>query len=135
MASFASIAAADVDQRAGDDALNGPITIDEILKAMAALNNGKAPSPLTGVPNELLKYGGRAMAELLMPLFSAVWEAAALPAVWTQGVIQYFYKAGDPSDVGNYRGITLLDVVGKLFHKVLAGRLARHAMCIVLVKW
>jgi hypothetical protein len=29
--------------------------------------------------------------------------------------------------MGNYRGITLLDVVSKLFHKVLANRLVKHA--------
>jgi hypothetical protein len=28
--------------------------------------------------------------------------------------------------MGNYRGITLLDVVSKLFHKVLANRLVQH---------
>ncbi len=65
-----------------DDAMNGPITEDtedEVLEAMLDLNNGKAASPHTGVPNELLKYGGRDMAQLLMPLFAAVWGAAALP--------------------------------------------------------
>jgi hypothetical protein len=31
------------------------------------------------------------MAKLLMPLFTTVWEAAALPRIWTAGVIQYFY--------------------------------------------
>ena len=29
--------------------------------------------------------------------------------------------------MGNYRGITLLDVVSKLFHKVLANRLVKYA--------
>jgi hypothetical protein len=35
--------------------------------------------------------------------------------------------------MSNYRGITLLDVVGKLFHKVLANRLLRHAEAIGLL--
>jgi hypothetical protein len=56
------------------------------------------------------------------------WGAAALPQVWTTGVIQYFFKSGEPCSMGNYRGITLLlDVVSKLFHKVLANRLVKHA--------
>jgi hypothetical protein len=54
-----------------------PITEDEVLEALLGLNNGKADaSPHTGIPNELLKYGGRSMAKLLMPLFTAVWGAA-----------------------------------------------------------
>ncbi len=97
--------------------MNGPITEDEVLEAMLDLNNGKAASPHTGVPNELLQYGGRDMARLLMLLFATVWGAAALPQVWTTGVIQYFFKSGEPCSMGNYRGITLLDVVSKLFQE------------------
>jgi hypothetical protein len=125
--SFAELATGAAD---AGDAMNGPITEDEVLEAMLDLNNGKAASPHTGVPNELLKYGGRDMARLLMPLFATVWGAAALPQVWTTGVIQYFFKSGEPCSMGNYRGITLLDVVSKLFHKVLAAcrnRLVKHA--------
>ena len=33
------------------------------------------------------------------------------------------FKKGDREDPGNYRGITLLNVVGKLFNKVLNYRL------------
>ncbi len=46
------------------------ITEDEVLEALLGLNNGKAASPHTGIPKELLKYGGRNMAKLLMPLFT-----------------------------------------------------------------
>jgi hypothetical protein len=50
-----------------DDALNGPISEDEVLEALLDLNNGKAASPHAGVPNELLKYGGRDMARAALP--------------------------------------------------------------------
>jgi hypothetical protein len=46
---------------------------------------------------------------------------------WMHGTIQNFHKSGAKDDMSNYRGITLLDVVGKLFHQVLANRLLRHA--------
>jgi hypothetical protein len=104
VASFATTgAAAPGDHEAAADVLNDPITEDEVLEALTNLNNGKAASPHTGVPNELLKYGGSSMARLLMPLFTAVWRTAALPQAWTKGVIQYFFKSGDPASMGNYR--------------------------------
>ena len=36
-----------------------------------------------------------------------------------EGVIVNVFKKGDREDPGNYRGITLLSVVGKVFYKVL----------------
>jgi hypothetical protein len=35
----------------------------------------------------------------------------------------YMHKKGDPKYTNNYRGITLLSVVGKLTNKVIANRL------------
>ena len=52
------------------------------------------------------------MLYLLEQLFKAVWQKEALPREWREGLI---YK----EDTGNYRGITLLDVVGKVFCKIL----------------
>ena len=109
------------------DGLDAPLTSGEILVAMRSLKNGTAPSPATGIPNELLKYGGAPMANMLEALFNAIWASGQPPAAWLQGTIRYFHKSGATDDMSNYRGITLLDVVGKLFHKVLANRLLRHA--------
>jgi hypothetical protein len=109
------------------DHLDAPITGEEILKAMSSLKNGKAPSPTTTIPNELLKYGGNSMATMLEEVFNAIWRAGCPPQDWLYGVVQYFHKSGATDDMSNYRGITLLDVVSKLFHKVLANRLLEYA--------
>jgi hypothetical protein len=109
------------------DCLNADITVEEIERAMRRLKNGKAPGPTTGIPNELVEYGGAPMARLLQPLFQRVWATGHLPEQWRRGVIQYFHKSGSTADVANYRGITLLDSLSKLFNKVIAERLLAHA--------
>ncbi len=50
--------------------MNAEITEEEIARALRKLKNGffRAPSPATGTPNELLKYGGASMTRLLQPL-------------------------------------------------------------------
>ena len=43
------------------------------------------------------------------------------------GRIVNIFKKGDPAERGNYRGITLLSVVGKLFTKLIGERIAKSA--------
>ena len=72
---------------------------------------------------ELLKYDGSGMVCLLEQLFSVVWHEETVPRQWGEGLIVNLFKKGDREDPGNYRGITLLSVIGKVFCKVLNNRL------------
>ena len=58
------------------------------------------------------------MANLLKVLYEVVWTEEGIPKQWRQGLRVSLYKKGDAEDLGNYRGITLLNVVGKLFCKI-----------------
>ena len=68
-----------------------------------------------GLVGELLKYGGSGMVDLLQQLFSVIWREEIVPPQWREGLIVNLFKKGDKEDPGNYRGITLLSVVGKVF--------------------
>ena len=72
-----------------------------------------------GLVGELFKYGGKGMVHLLKVLHGVVWTQESIPKQWRQGSIVSLYKKGDAEDPGNYRGITLLNVVGKMFCKIL----------------
>ena len=63
------------------------------------------------------------VVNLLKALYEVVWTEEGIPKQWRQGLIVSLYKKGDVEDPGNYRGITLLNVVGKLFCKILNNRL------------
>ena len=43
-----------------------------------------------------------------------------------KGLIVSLFKKGDKEDPGNYRGITLLSVVGKVFCKILNDHLVQY---------
>ena len=64
---------------------------------------------------EFLKYGGSGMVDLLQQLFSVIWREEIVPPQWREGLIVNLFKKGDKEVPGNYRGITLLSVVGKFF--------------------
>ena len=48
------------------------------------------------------------------------------PPQWSEGLIVNLFKKGDKEDPANYRGITLLSVVGKVLSKILNNRLVEH---------
>ena len=56
-------------------------------------------------------------------LFNDIFETGVFPEGWCRGVIIPLYKKGVRSDPNNYRGITLLDVFGKVFCAILNKRL------------
>ena len=78
-----------------------------------------------GIVGELLKYGGSGMVDLLEQLFSVIWQEEIVPRQWRDGLIVNIFKKGDREDPGNYRGIALLSVVGKVFCKILNNRLVQ----------
>ena len=65
------------------------------------------------------------MVDLLEQLFSVIWQEEIVPRQWREGLIVNIFKKGDREDPANYRGITLLSVVGKVFCKILNNRLVQ----------
>ena len=107
---------------AGEDGLNGEILLEEVAQAVKKLKNGKA-SGFDNIVNEVIKYGGENVTRLIWRLCRRCFELEHIPQEWMKGVIFPIYKAGDCRDPNNYRGISLLSVVGKLYSSVLNRRL------------
>ena len=100
-----------------------PITADEVRAAAKTLSNGKACGR-DGLPSELLKYGGEAMMESLALLFDKCRSSERTPHNWHLVNIVPIYKKGDKYNRANYRGVSLLSCVYKLYASVLQRRLA-----------
>ena len=108
-----------------DSLLDKVIEKGEIAKCLRNLKNSKTGGS-DGIVGELLKYGGSAgMVDLLEQLFSVIWQEEIVPRQWREGLIFNIFKKGDREDPANYRGITLLSVVGKVFCKILNNRLVQ----------
>ena len=111
-------------EEAGDAFLDKEVEKGEIAKCVRKLKNNKTGGS-DGIVGELLKYGGSGMVDLLEQLFSVIWQEEIVPRQWRDGLIVNIFKKGDREDPGNYRGITLLSVVGKVFCKILNNRLVQ----------
>ena len=100
-----------------------PVTKGEVEVALRTMRTGKAAG-LDGIQAECLKKGGVAVVEWLVRLLNICFEAGEVPADWRMAAIVPIYKGkGEKHVCGNYRGISLLSMVGKLFGRVLINRI------------
>jgi len=106
--------------------LDQPFTSDDIRRAYAKLKRGKAKGP-DEFEVEMLLAGGEPLRAAILSFINTLWEREAYPAEWSKGISFTLYKKGEPLDQDNYRGITLLSVVGKIFTRLLNARLTEHA--------
>ena len=116
-----------LEKRNYDDLLlNEPITENEVISACKKLKNNKSPGE-DGIINEYLKASITKMVGLYTAFFNKILDDGVYPEMWSKGLIIPIYKnKGDRKDPNNYRGITLLSCVGKLFTSVLNERLKAY---------
>ena len=114
--------------------LDAPITALEVFAAIRKLKMGKAPGE-DGILTDILKTaadavnngklrGGNAVVDALVLLFNFVFDKEVWPERWGTGIIFPLHKHDSRLDPSNYRPITLLSVVGKLFGVIVNARLS-----------
>ena len=121
----------DEEEKEGNDKeerekLNNEITQEEVNKAINRLKNEKAAGT-DRIIGEVLKKGGEMLRLAVWNMCYEAWRLEQVPRDWMQGVIFPLYKDGDNRDPLNYRGITLLSIVGKVYNRVLTERLTQFA--------
>jgi len=104
--------------------LDGPISRREVSDAIKALRRWKAPG-MDGIVSEILKYGGDTMEESVWKLCQIMFNLEQIPRDWGRGIISPIHKDGDERIPDNYRGITLLSIVGKLYSSILSKRVSQ----------
>ena len=97
-------------------------TSAELAAALERLKCGKAGGN-TGVLLELIFYGGPVLHHRLLVLLEVIRTARFVVRDWKDAGIVPIPKKGDLRDCNNCRGISLLDVVCKLFGCISQDRL------------
>jgi hypothetical protein len=76
-----------------------------------------------GMNTELLKYAPVEIKIRHLNIMNICWNMHKFPDEWTRGVICPIFKKGNRQDCNNYRGISLLNIVYKVYTKIIAPRL------------
>ena len=97
---------------------NLEIVKEEVRRSINRLKMRKAPG-ICGIVPEMFKAGGEMVVDWVAKVFNIVWREGVGPSDWKNAVIVPVYKKGSMLDCTNYRGISLMSVVGKVFARVL----------------
>ena len=99
------------------------ISKEEVKVALQEMKEGKAAG-LDGCVTEYMKRGGESVLDWLVRLLNACFVGGVVPEDWRGACVVALYKGkGDRFECSNYRGISLLSVVGKLYGRILIGRI------------
>lgn len=96
----------------------------EIRYAIQSQKNNKAPGE-DNITNEFLKSTLKAVLSPLQILLNNIIETGVTPNQWSKSVIMLLHKKGDKNDLGNYRPISIMSNIYKVFSKILLNRLSR----------
>ena len=100
-----------------------PFTLNELNVAITQLRNGRCRDT-TGLLAEMLKLGGDTLRKHLLQLYNDILQPDAQPPdAWKQSTISIIFKSGDPQLPNNYRPISIIPLLYKLFARLLYNRL------------
>nr|VZI46778.1 unnamed protein product [Spirometra erinaceieuropaei] len=106
--------------------LDLPPSLQETIRAVQQLSSGKAPAS-DAIPAEVYKHGGPLLMDHPTALFQEMWRQGEVPLDFKDATIVHLYKRkGNRQVCDNYRGISLLNIAGNIFARILLNRLNNH---------
>ena len=118
-----------------DSRLN-EIIINEhnVLKALKQINPNKASGP-DGISGRLLLETADSICKPLSLLFNKSLQSGIFPSEWKKANITPVHKKQDKSVLSNYRPISLLPCIAKIFEKIVYDNLYNYLSTNTLLTW
>lgn len=103
------------------------ITAEEFSRVLKKMEKGKkAPGP-DGIPGKAWILTLSVLGDRVRHLFDRCLEEGIFPALWKKAKLVLLHKAGKPVNSPRaYRPICLLNEIGKILERIIAGRLIQH---------
>ena len=98
------------------------IQTDKVEHAIRHMKKDRAPGE-DQINVDTLRLAGRETTKHLAKLFNKCLQNRQSPKAWNNAIIVLLHKKGDKMEIGNYRPISLISHISKLFTKVIKNRI------------
>ncbi|CAL7932874.1 unnamed protein product [Xylocopa violacea] len=98
---------------------------DEVIKAIKRINVNKAPGP-DKIPGKMIKLIGLREPEMIRKVMQRCMNEMEFPKIWKMARVVLIPKMGADGKVLKYRAICLIDVIGKIWERIIANRIVEH---------
>ncbi len=100
-------------------------TVNAVFKKLQAINERKAAG-LDKIPCKLLKIAAEVIAPSLTQIFDKTIRTNIFPDDWKLARVTPIFKKGKKDDMDNYRPISVISVVAKIFEKLIFEQLYEY---------
>ena len=94
------------------------ISLESVLKTLKSVNPNKATGP-DNIPNKVLKMAAEILSPSLSAIFNRSLSMGIYPDDWKMARVLPIFKSGDKDDIGNYRPISIISAIAKVFGKLV----------------
>lgn len=100
------------------------ISLEELQSTLEKFHKNKAPGPDT-IPYEILQNLNKTNLIIILHLFNLILTDETIPKNWKQSTTVLIFKNDDKTNISNYRPITLLNTLYKVYATILNNRISK----------
>ena len=93
------------------------ISLESVLKTVKSINPNKATGP-DNIPNKVLKMAAEILSPSLTAIFNRSLSMGIYPDDWKMARVLPIFKSGDKEDIGNYRPVSIISAISKVFGRL-----------------
>ena len=101
------------------------ISENAVLKAISRLKSKKS-FELDGISSHILKIAGSVVSKGLANIFNISISTGIFPDSWKIAEVALIFKEGSKSEIGNYRPISILSTLARVFERLVYDQLSSY---------
>ena len=95
-------------------------TTETIVEKILSNLDSSSGAGISGISSKVLKKSSPILIPIIARLFNQCIATNKIPTEWKTAVVSPIFKKGQTDEINNYRGISVLPPLAKIFEKILA---------------